>query len=286
LWEGVGVAVVVSRFTCLVAIAASVAFGTRAEALSISAPIVAKGVLNTLDNTTNTGQNFMQTTSAVSTTLAPTTVPDTLGQFSEFTTRYAMTVALDRQMTSGSATTNMTSSYSITFTVNNPTGATVKIDIDTLRVGALTLVDDSTGTSTITLGAATGQLNAVTQVGLAAPAASLSSGSSGNTPFSQAGTTVSITTNAVASVYVLQFDWTSSVMSSQDEGAVRMGMPGGVNSSTADDYPGVGSRTQNNDGHFVDVKATIIGVVPEPGTATLLVFGLTLLARRRARTSR
>lgn len=65
----------------------------------------------------------------------------------------------------------MTSSCSITFTVDNPTGANVQIDIDTLRVGSLTNVTDSTGNSVIALGAITGQLDSVTQAGLGAPGA-------------------------------------------------------------------------------------------------------------------
>jgi len=55
---------------------------------------------------------------------------------------------------------------------------------------------------------------------------------------------------------------------------------------TADDYPGAGSRTQSNDGHFVDVKATIIATTPEP-RRSLVVLGLLALAlRARARNRR
>jgi len=289
--EGVVVAVLVSRFASLVAIAAVVALGTRAEALSITGLSIVKGGTNTADSTMTTGQSFLQTTSVVGTTLAPGAAPDTLGSFSEFITRYAMLVAADRQNTSGNATASMTSSYSITFTVDNPTGATVQIDIDTLRVGSLTVVTDSTGNSTITLGAVTGQLDSgsgpVTEAGLGAPSASLSSAASADSPFSQAGTSVTILTSALTSTYVLQFDFTSSVVSSHDEGAIRMGMAGNLPSSTADDYPGVGSRTESGDGHFVDVKATIIAIVPEPETGGLLAFGVILLAlRNRARTRR
>jgi len=283
------VAVAVFRSKLLLAIAAALAVGTRADALSITAPVIAKGLTNTADSTTTTGQNFSQATSTVSTTLLPTTVPDTLGSFSEFTTRYAMIVAADRQMTTGNFTFTMTSSYSITFTVNNPTGATVKIDINTLRAAALTSVDDSTGSSTITLGAITGKLNTVTQAGLGLAAAGGSASTTAiNSSVSQNGTTVSITTNAVAGAYVLQFDFTSPVISAQDGAAIRMGIAGSL-PTTADDYPGAGSRTAANDGHFVDVKATIIATVPEPDTGGLLTLGLLaigLRARGRARKTR
>ena len=56
-----------------------------------------------------------------------------------------------------------------------------------------------------------------------------------------------------------------------------------VGGTTADDYPGVGSRTQANDGHFVNIATTITAVVPEPGTAMLLSLGLAGLAKFGAR---
>jgi len=265
---------------CVLPVLTAALFAAPAGALSITGLVIAKGGTNTADGTTTTGQNFSQTTSSVSTTLSPTTVPDTLGSVSEFITRYAMIVAADRQMTSGNFTLTMTSSYSITFTVNNPTGATVKVDIDTLRVAALTSVDDSTGSSTITLGAITGKLNTVTQAGLGVAAAGGSASASAiNTSVSQNGTTVSITTNATTSNYTLQFDFSSSVVSAQDGGAIRMGLAGSL-PMTADDYPGTGSRTQANDGHFVDVKATIIAATPEPNTGGLVTLGLLALALR------
>lgn len=268
------------RISWLVPVLLAALFAARADALSITGLTIAKGGTNTADATMNTGQNFMQTTSAVSTTLAPGVVPDTLSSFSEFITRYAMMVAADRQNTSGNTLASMTSSYSITFTVNNPTGATVRVDIDTLRAGSLTIVTDSTGNAVLTLGAVTGQVNAVTEAGLALPSASLTNASSADSPFNQSSSTVSIVTNAVTSNYVLQFDFTSSANSTWDEGAIRMGMAGNVSSSTADDYPGVGPRTQSSDGHFVDVKATIIATTPEPDSGGLVALGLLAIAMR------
>lgn len=95
---------------------------------------------------------------------------------------------------------------------------------------------------------------------------------------------MTILTNAITSMYVLQFDWTSSVQSAQDGAAIRMGLQGGISTTTADDYPGVGSRTQSGDGHFVDVTATIIST-PEPAAGALVAFGLLGLALRARRAS-
>ena len=41
---------------------------------------------------------------------------------------------------------------------------------------------------------------------------------------------------------MLNFDWTSSVVSAQDGAAIRMGEAGAMSTTTADNYPGVGSR--------------------------------------------
>ena len=149
-------------------------------------------------------------------------------------------------------------------------------------MGALTSISDTAGNSTITLGAVTGQLDAVSQaeLGLVAQGQTAPAGTGdANTTVSQASTTLTIFTNAITSTYVLQFDWASSVESAQDGAAIRMGMAGGVTSTTADDYPGVGPRTQSDDGHFVDVTATIIAA-PEPAAGALVAFGLLGLAMR------
>jgi hypothetical protein len=75
-----------------------------------------------------------------------------------------------------------------------------------------------------------------------------------------------------------------------------MGTAGIITTTTADDYPGLGSRTTSQatctvltscgDGHKVGVKATVIAA-PEPHTAGLLAFGtLALALRARLRTRR
>jgi hypothetical protein len=52
---------------------------------------------------------------------------------------------------------------------------------------------------------------------------------------------------------------------------------------SADDYPGLDVRDLVNDGHFVDVTATItsVALIPEPSTALLLGTGLCLLGLRK-----
>jgi len=266
---------------CLGSVLAAALFAAPAGALSIVGLTPAKNVTNTLDSTSDSGANRMQVTSAIATQLAPVAAADTLGSYTEFITRYSMMVAADRTQTTGSAlTVNMTSNYSITFSVSNPTLATVRVDIDTLRVGALTIVTDSSGDGTLTLGAITGTLNLATQAGFGVASQTLNNASSANTAFSQNGTTVSVITSAALTAYTLNFSWNSSAVSNYDGAAIRMGATGGISSTTADDYPGTGSRTQANDGHFVTVKATIIAAVPEPNTGGLVTLGLLALALR------
>jgi len=48
-----------------------------------------------------------------------------------------------------------------------------------------------------------------------------------NTAFSQSGT-YSITTNALVSAYVLQFDFSSTAVSAQDGASIRMGLAGSL----------------------------------------------------------
>jgi hypothetical protein len=271
----------------------ALAIAPTAGALNITNIIYVKN--GTGDSTVNTGQNHSDTRSTLGTVQAPVAAPDTFGSVTELIARYAMIVALDRQNTTGTATNTMNSSYSITFTVDNPAGETVQIDIDTLRIGALTNITDSTGNSTITLGAIAGQLDSGS--GLAAePGFTMSSatltaaGNEGdlNSAFNQTGaSTVTIVTNALTSTYILQFDYTSSVTSTWDEGAIRMGIAGNIATATADDYPGATfpRSPTTDDGHFVDVTATIISA-PEPAPSALIGRGLVGLALRARRASR
>ena len=58
-------------------------------------------------------------------------------------------------------------------------------------------------------------------------------------------------------------------------------MLGSLTDVTADDYPGVGARDIDLDGHFVDVRVTFI---PEPATMSLLSLAGLLLFRKRPQT--
>jgi hypothetical protein len=68
------------------------------------------------------------------------------------------------------------------------------------------------------------------------------------------------TSNGSPVAHTLRFTWSASCSSSNgfltggDECAVRLGLPVTYSGQTAGEYPGIGGRTQANDGHFVTIS--------------------------------
>lgn len=220
-----------------------------------------------------------------------------------FSTRYSANGAADVGAFGSTLAMPLTASYSITFSVTQDPGLPYVIEITTRFTGALTTLDDAAGlggngvasdlsVSNLT-GSWTGAGTLSGGLGLAT-AASLVGGSS------TTGTSVGIDQSGAASIaglgtgvpqlYTLVFGFTAQArstcsglcISGGDEKAYRFGAGGAADSNnllantTADDYPGLGSRVQSNDGHFVNVA-----VVPEPGTVLLMALGLAGLAGGR-----
>lgn len=268
-------------YTTLLGLAVGLAAGPSARALSISAPTIALTAANTADELTTAGANRVHIASAVSVLSAPSGAAlATVGSTDSFETRYAALLALDREAGGGSNTRSATASYTITFSVDNPTGASFLLEIDTSRFGTIALVDDSTGNASATLGGVTALLNAVADPALGLVGlAPLSSATTTSVAVAQTGSTWTLASSAVGTqVFTLDFTWDASVTSSRDEAAVRLGMPGGLGTTTADDTPGPLSA----DGHFVQVTLTN---VPEPSTLLLLGSGVLALSLQRRRAS-
>ena len=268
-------------YTTLLGLAVGLAAGPSARALSISAPTIALTAANTADVLTTNGANRVHIASAVSVLSAPSGAAlATVGSTDSFETRYAALLALDREAGGGSNTRSATASYTITFSVDNPTGASFLLEIDTSRFGTIALVDDSTGDASATLGGVTALLNAVADPALGLVGlAPLSSAATTSVAVAQTGSTWTLASSAVGTqVFALDFTWDASVTSSRDEAAVRLGMPGGLGTTTADDTPGPLSA----DGHFVQVTLTN---VPEPSTLLLLGSGVLALSLQRRRAS-
>ena len=198
----------------------------------------------------------------------------TLGVVSQtadsFTTRFAELIAADARLTTP-ISTSLISSYTLSFDVICPPGG-YRITVDTNLRGAFTHVDDSSGcgvagtassdlspiTGAQSGGALSGNLSITDPGGL--------SGAGGNqyvTIDRSESAVITGTSSGSPQSHSLTFNWTGSCASNATaftcgmECAVRLGLDVNdwsgcpTDGISADDYPGVGSRTATDDGHIV-----------------------------------
>lgn len=223
-----------------------------------------------------------------------------LGATLTASSRYVSNVAADRgsALSGGTANATANTNYTVQFTIDPGTiSAKVQytVDIDTLLRGWLTAVDDSgigssSGGSSV-ISNVTAKVNTVNNPTLSLASAANIGGTSGtnDVAINKAGG-ISLGPFTGVNVFTLQFTWTTTATSPQnvaggDEHAVRLGAPGPLGGASADDYPGPNNRNINNDGHFVNVTATIVAV-PEPSTlamATVAGLGIAFFGWRRRR---
>jgi hypothetical protein len=214
----------------------------------------------------------------------------------DFDLRYAAVLGADAgnaTTNGGTYTQNMTGSFTITFSVTQTAGWNWTVNVDVVRNGAMTIVNDPSGANTsghanVTLGALT-----VVHSGAGVLGSSLSLGAVGtlsnaaapatspDQPFSQTSSAaITGVGTGGAQVVTLVFTFTGTAQSVDpvggpregDEAALRMGLDSALQFFTADSYPGPGARSLAGDGIFVSAA------VPEPAAEALLALGLMGLA--------
>lgn len=181
---------------------------------------------------------------------------------STFTVRYTAVTGTDTE-TTAAVTQILNADYTINFSVTAP-GA-YDLDVTTSVSGALTVVDDGGGAAGADITGISGTQTGGTLLG----GGSLSfgdlgfldsSGGSSNSVLSDSALgTITGNSSGTPQNHTLRFVWSQSCSSANgggggDECAVRLGLAIQYGGETAGDYPGVGSRNINIDGHFVTVS--------------------------------
>lgn len=193
--------------------------------------------------------------------------------------RYTAGVAADNGAgTTSASTSTVNADYNFNFSVTAPNTAVYQVTVGTRITGGLTAIDDvpifdgSGGTSS--LSATTGRLNGTVNgsLGLAGGSRGGTSGSA-DTNINNANSLVlgaaqgtgGAASNNLRFTFQLFASSPANFAAGGDEHAVRLGQ-GNFFSPTfgasVDDYPGVGGRNINNDGHFVNISAQIVNTKP------------------------
>jgi PEP-CTERM motif len=242
----------------------------------------------------NNGAGGVQTLNVTNSGTSATLVP---GATVTASTDYIANIAADRDSAgsgtkaSGTISVNYTDTFTVTPDI--PT-ATYTLLINTMVLGALTGNNDSAASAssgTVSTTDIAGSLNGMPDPGLGLSVAASGSKPSSGTTSAQFTGSSSLPLGPFTGTQIFQLNFTFTLAASSTSGllaggpeeAVRLGGAGQLSFSTADDYPGVGSRTQANDGDFVTITATV-ATAPEPGTfvlAALAGCGFSLIAWRR-----
>ena len=301
-----------NRYNCILVLIFGTAFAITSGSASGNLIVTAGTPTltgNSANNTAGTvGELMRQNLSSIAVTNAGGSVASSVGSFVDSSVRYAYVNVIDRDNNGGGAGETKTHAWQISFDVTAPAGHTYDLAIDTSRIGALTVRRDNSnaigfGRADLRamVGAYSGPGTVSGTLNLAAiePGLQLSPGNPSTTEtVVNQNTTLNvtgITGTGAAQTISLGFSWTTAVettggisfVSSSHEGAVRMGMviTSFVSNILAGGAGGTGTvpfREVSNDGHFLNLRATITAV-PEPSSALLALSGLIGLAGFRRR---
>ncbi|MFP6663417.1 MAG: hypothetical protein VCC00_04375 [Deltaproteobacteria bacterium] len=182
-----------------------------------------------------------------------------------FTTRYALVSLADQGLT-GTDTTSLQTDYTISFDVVAAGDYTLAI-ANLLKAG-MTLVDDGGGDARVRLrNFVAGSSHALVS-GTLAFGFGYDSGNDGNGYYRDVSESSSATIDGTSGGSVVSHSFTFQFLSrcdsryqfgsvgGGDECAVRAGIQSGHGGESASDYPGVGTRSESADGHFITVALT------------------------------
>ena len=222
---------------------------------------------STFLSTVNTGEN----------------IADGVGVTVHASTRYVASVGADRgpSVSGGTAKADDAVNYTINVAVQpGCVGSTYNLSISTSILGMCGARDDQTyvgGSGVATMTDVTGYLNNEANGSLGLASAQNYNGSSSATGEGREFSGSKVLTLGPftgATNFALKFTWTIHAESPQwaaggDEQGVRVGYNWtGSGSSGSSSYAGGPSRTQDNDGHFVTITATVVTSGPAAPTAS------------------
>jgi hypothetical protein len=281
-----------------------------ANALSITGVTAVKNVGNSANSAFNEDRGFESSAAVLS---SGGSVAEAVGASVDAATRYSMINAHGWGFGSLAAQT-YSSDYTVTFTVNTTNALTqYTVDVSSLLRGSIALQDDaSNGGARADMSAVAGSLGGIANASLSlADPGGFTGIHNGSAPQGDGSVTDFVDINASnlltlanqtgTNTYVLRFTWTTMVQGLEngffggvDDAGVRLGEdlppPGsagldGANCTVCNyDPTNFGARVQANDGHFLDINATVT-FVPEPGTLLMLGAGIAGIAswgRKRA----
>ena len=240
-----------------------------AGALTIQIDSVSLGASNSADTANNTSVAEVLT--------ASDSVPDVAGgPFAEANARWAGSVFAN------DTTASATAEWRIDFTIVANSGVVYDLVIFQELIGGFSFVDDSPGNASASVGALTGTLAGLPNPLLTMPVGvdgQASSSTTASVPF-QRSRLLEIDDLVGTQSFTLTFTFDVDVVSSTDEAAVQLGLPGAIAAAA---YPGVGLRDAALDGHHLSLQTRVVAAIPEPSTLPLVMLGLVALRRIRCR---